>query len=273
MDTEQAPRGAGRVGGVCTFTFDDGPDPIWTPRVLAELDRCGVQATFFVVGERVVDDPGPARAALAAGHDVELHCHRHVRHTELSEAELEADTTAALAEFERAGLGRPRYWRTPWGVRTHATERVAARHGLRLVDWTIDTHDWRGDSSAAMLEKVGAMLENEASFQDDAPYAGGTSFQDGPSPEDETSLRDHAIGAAGAIVLMHDALGPGALRAGAGETVGLIAPLAALARGRGLRLAALSRAGAAGATESDTPEASGMAAKSIEGLAPEEALA
>jgi peptidoglycan/xylan/chitin deacetylase (PgdA/CDA1 family) len=231
MDTEQVPRGAGRVGGVCAFTFDDGPDPIWTPRVLAELDRCATPATFFVIGERVAVDPGPARAALAAGHEVELHCHRHVRHTELSEAELEADTIAALAELERAGLGRPRYWRTPWGVRTAATERVAARHGLRLIGWRIDTHDWRGDGCATMLETAAALL--------------------GP----------------GAIVLMHDALGPGALRAGVEETIGLIASLAALARYRGLRPAALSRADAPSAIESDAHEASGAAARASESSA------
>jgi peptidoglycan/xylan/chitin deacetylase (PgdA/CDA1 family) len=232
MDTERERvlRGASRMGGVCTFTFDDGPDPVWTPRVLAELDRCGAPATFFVVGERVAEDPGPARAAQA-GHDVELHCHRHVRHTELAEAELEADTIAALAELQRAGLGRPRSWRTPWGVRTVATERVAARHGLRLIDWTIDTHDWRGDGSAAMLETADAVLGD------------------------------------GAIVLMHDALGPGALRAGVEETVGLIAPLAALARGRDLRLAVLSQADAQGASESDAPEASGSERPALEALA------
>jgi peptidoglycan/xylan/chitin deacetylase (PgdA/CDA1 family) len=231
MDTNPAPRGVGCVEGVCTFTFDDRPDPSWTPRVLAELDRCGAPATFFVVGERLADDPGPARATLEAGHGVELHCHRHVRHTELSEAELEADTIAGLAELERAELGRPRHWRTPWGVRTAATERVAARHGLRLVDWTIDTHDWRGDGSAAMLETAGALLGD------------------------------------GAIVLMHDALGPGALRAGVEETVGLIEPLAALARGQGLRLAALSQADAPSATESDAHEASGSERPALEALA------
>jgi peptidoglycan/xylan/chitin deacetylase (PgdA/CDA1 family) len=228
MDTEQTPRGADRAGGVCAFTFDDGPDPVWTPRVLAELDRCGTPATFFAVGERVADDPGPARGALQAGHEVELHCYRHVRHTELSEAELEADTIAALAELERAGLGRPRYWRTPWGVRTAATERVAARRGLRLIDWTIDTHDWRGDKSAAMLKAAGALLGD------------------------------------GAVVLMHDALGPGALRAGVEETIGLIAPLAALARGRGLRLDVLSRTEPPDATERDAPEASGRVAPGSE---------
>jgi peptidoglycan/xylan/chitin deacetylase (PgdA/CDA1 family) len=201
FDRERSPR----VNGVCPFTFDDGPDPVWTPRVLAELDRCEVKATFFVIGERVADDPGPARAALEAGHDVELHCHRHIRHTELSEAELEADTLAALAELERAGLPRPRYWRTPWGVSTPATERVAKKNGLRLVGWTIDTHDWRGDAAESMLAAA-EPLEDEA------------------------------------IVLMHDAVGPGALRDGVEQTVALLAPLSVAARARGLRIAPLARA-------------------------------
>ena len=64
----------------------------------------------------------------------------------------------------------------------------------------------------------------------------------------------------GAIVLMHDALGPGARRAGVEETVGLIAPLVALARGRGLRLDVLSRTDPPDATERDAPEVSGTVA-------------
>lgn len=221
MYTEQAPPrgGGGHAGGVCTLTFDDGPDPSWTPRVLAELDHCDVQSTFFVVGERLAEDPGPARAVLAAGHEVELHCHRHLRHTELSEAELDADTSAALEEFERAGLRRPRYWRTPWGVRSAATAKVAARHRLRLVDWTIDTHDWRGDRCATMLEKAGAQLVD------------------------------------GAIVLMHDGLGPGARRSGVEATVTLIGPLAALARARGLRPVPVSLAQSSGLPHTGGSEA------------------
>jgi peptidoglycan/xylan/chitin deacetylase (PgdA/CDA1 family) len=227
MNTEQAPRGDGRVEGVLSFTFDDGPDPVWTPRVLAELDRCEVNATFFVVGEHVASNPQPAVAARERGHEIELHCHRHIRHTELSEAELEADTAMALAALAAARLPRPRCWRTPWGVSTSATERVASRNGLRLVGWTIDTHDWRGDSSAAMLETAGALLAD------------------------------------GAVVLMHDALGPGARRPHIEETIALVAPLAALARGRGLRLTALARPDPPGMTEShDVPESSSAASAS-----------
>jgi peptidoglycan/xylan/chitin deacetylase (PgdA/CDA1 family) len=194
------------VRGTCTFTFDDGPNAIWTPRVLAELDRCAAHATFFMIGECVAGSPRVARSVGDAGHDIELHCQRHIRHTELSDAELEDDTRAALLTFERAGLARPRRWRPPWGVCTQTTARVASEQGLELVHWTIDTHDWRGDSSAEMLEAAGAMLDGDA------------------------------------IVLMHDGLGPGARRAGAELTVELIAPLCAAARGRDLEVVPLSQA-------------------------------
>jgi peptidoglycan-N-acetylglucosamine deacetylase len=197
------------VKGLCTFTFDDGPSLDWTPRVLAELDRCGARATFFVIGERLDCAPEPARAALAAGHDVELHCDRHIRHSELTNRELADDTEAGLLAFVRAGLPRPKRWRPPWGVRTPATDRVAAQHELELVHWTVDTHDWRGDASTEMLAAVDGGIEP------------------------------------GAVVLMHDGLGPGARRPGASGTVELIAPLCAIARGRDLQIVSLSQAAAA----------------------------
>ena len=84
---------------------------------------------------------------------MQLHAHRHVRHTELDEREIELDTRPALEALASVGV-RPTHWRTPWGVRTAATERVAARHGLTLVDWTLDTHDWRGDPASAMFARA-----------------------------------------------------------------------------------------------------------------------
>jgi alkylation response protein AidB-like acyl-CoA dehydrogenase len=190
------------VSPALSLTFDDGPDAHWTGRVLDVLRRSGTRATFFMVGERVRAAPASARAVIEAGHDVQLHCDRHLRHSDLSEGEIDRDVRDGLATLARIGV-RPSYWRTPWGVRTDATARVASRHRLTLTDWTIDTHDWRGDSAAAMLESA-------------RPGVGE-----------------------GAIVLMHDALGPGALRAGCENTVALVGELIALAQGEGLDVGAL----------------------------------
>jgi peptidoglycan/xylan/chitin deacetylase (PgdA/CDA1 family) len=191
------------VPSVLHLTFDDGPDETWTPRVLDELDRCRTRATFFMVGERVLARRDLARTVLAAGHDVQLHCHRHVRHTQLSERELRHDTEAGLAVLESVGV-RPTLWRTPWGVCTDASARVAERFALRLVGWSIDTHDWRGDEPRRMLAQARAQL------------------------------------ASGGAVLMHDALGPGARRGGCENTIALLAGLTAAAAENGLTLAPMS---------------------------------
>lgn len=198
-----APRQLGHPRNVprtLSLTFDDGPDPTWTPQIVEQLQRSRVAATFFMVGERVLAQPVLARKVVAAGHDVQLHCHRHVRHTELTEADLQHDCESALAALESVGV-RPRLWRAPWGICTDATHRVAERLGLRLVRWSIDTHDWRGDEPRAMLDHARSRLAD------------------------------------GGAVLMHDALGPGARRADCQNTLGLLPQLAALARVHGLLLA------------------------------------
>jgi peptidoglycan-N-acetylglucosamine deacetylase len=188
-----------RVQRALSLTLDDGPDPTWTPLVLDELQRCGAEATFFMVGERVLRHPDIARQVLAGGHDVQLHCHRHIRHTKLTETELEHDTATALEALEAVGAW-PRLWRTPWGISTDASRQVAGRLGLQLVRWSIDTHDWRGDPPQRMLAQARRRLAD------------------------------------GGAVLMHDALGPGATRAGCENTLALLPVLTAAARTHGLAL-------------------------------------
>ncbi|HLH15238.1 MAG TPA: polysaccharide deacetylase family protein [Solirubrobacteraceae bacterium] len=196
-------RRAARPAATLSLTFDDGPDARWTGRVLDSLDAAGAKATFFVVGERVREQPEMVREVLREGHEVQLHCDRHVRHSQLSEREIERDTRDALATLEDLGVHASR-WRTPWGVRVAGSMRVARAHGLALTHWTIDTHDWRGDEPAAMLAAARPAL------------------------------------AGGGVVLMHDALGPGARRAGCENTARLVERLVPWAREHGLRVGPLS---------------------------------
>jgi peptidoglycan/xylan/chitin deacetylase (PgdA/CDA1 family) len=184
------------------LTFDDGPDECCTPAILSALARNRVRATFFMIGERVEACPGLARSVLAAGHDVQLHCHRHIRHTQLSEAEIESDAQAGLRALSAIG-GEPVAWRTPWGVRTAGTEAVAARLNLTLHGWEHDSHDWRGDDAAQMLAAIGSGVD------------------------------------AGGSVLMHDGLGPGARRETVVNTVELIDLLVEQARRRGVAIGTL----------------------------------
>jgi len=170
------------LAGSVELTFDDGPDPVWTPAVLAALSGSSLRATFFVIASRAAAHPRVVAAIRAGGHAIELHCNEHVRHTEVERTAIEDDTQRALATL--AGFGvHPRRWRTPWGARASWTAAIAASHELELCGWDVDTHDWRGDAAEAMLASVGPDLH------------------------------------AGAMVLLHDGLGPGALRQGCEETV------------------------------------------------------
>jgi peptidoglycan/xylan/chitin deacetylase (PgdA/CDA1 family) len=183
---------------VVELTFDDGPDPVWTPPVLAGLAEAGLRATFFVIAPRAAAHPELVDELRAAGHAVELHCGAHVRPTRQTHDELAADTAAALATLAALGV-QPRRWRTPWGLVMPWTAAVAAEHDLALTGWTIDTHDWRGDAAATMLAAIAPALHPEA------------------------------------IVLMHDGLAERARRTGCEETVALIPRLAAALAARGLR--------------------------------------
>jgi peptidoglycan/xylan/chitin deacetylase (PgdA/CDA1 family) len=187
------------------LTYDDGPDPIWTPRLLAELDLRGARATFFVEAGRAVSNPGLVEAIVAAGHEVGFHCCDHRRHSEMSEEEIEADAVEGLRLLEAIGV-RPTTWRPPWGAVTSTTWRVAADHDLEICGWNVDSHDWRGDSCEDMLTAIAAV--------------GG--------------IRD------GSVVLMHDGIGPGARRDGCEQTLALTAALLERADEAGLRTATFS---------------------------------
>ena len=170
------------LAGSVELTFDDGPDPVWTPEVLAALSGSPLRATFFVIARRAAAHPQLVAAIRAAGHAVELHCYAHVRHTEVDRPTIEDDTRRALATLSDLGVNACR-WRTPWGVRAPWTDEIAATHELELCGWDVDSHDWRGDGAEQMLAAVGPELHQ------------------------------------GAVVLLHDGLGPGSLRQGCEETV------------------------------------------------------
>lgn len=195
------------------LTFDDGPDPRGTPRVLDALDRAGVGATFFVIGEQVRAHPDLVERALAAGHRLELHCDRHLRHDTLSASEIRLDAEQALIALAAHDV-RPTLWRTPWGVVTDDTRRVALELDLELIHWSLDPEDWAGAAASTLLARL---------------------------PDDALP---------GAIVLLHDGLGPGATRTSCAPTAELIEPLLARGAERGLLATQLEPAASASSESS-----------------------
>ncbi|WP_079008659.1 bifunctional polysaccharide deacetylase/glycosyltransferase family 2 protein [Streptomyces sp. XY431] len=144
------PRTAAPAPGTVALTFDDGPDPRWTPEVLDTLRRAGVRATFFVVGTQAAAHPDLVRRIVAEGHQLGVHTFTHTdlgaqpawrRSLELRETQL----TLAGAAGVTSALLRPPYSSTAEALDDPgwAAVQQAGREGYLTVLSTRDSEDWR----------------------------------------------------------------------------------------------------------------------------------
>jgi peptidoglycan/xylan/chitin deacetylase (PgdA/CDA1 family) len=129
-------------GAGVALTFDDGPDPVYTPRLLDVLAELRATATFFVIGERVAREPGVVREIAERGHEVGLHGMTHRRHDRLDEDEARRDLTLGLEATEAALGRRPRRYRPPYGGSSPALASICAELGLEIAYWSAWGQDW-----------------------------------------------------------------------------------------------------------------------------------
>ena len=128
--------------GAVALTFDDGPHPAGTPRILDVLDELDVRAAFFLSGEQVVRHPTVAAEVAARGHTIGVHGYRHVLLSVRGPRATARDLDRALEAIEGATGVRPRHFRPPYGVATPAALAAARRRGLRTVLWSRWGRDW-----------------------------------------------------------------------------------------------------------------------------------
>lgn len=124
------------------LTFDDGPHPQGTPAVLETLREHSATATFFLAGEQVLRRPSLAAEIVAAGHRVELHCHRHRNLLRLTVREFLEDAERARVAIEEATGQEIADYRPPYGIFSAATLRAVRRRGWRPVLWSRWGKDW-----------------------------------------------------------------------------------------------------------------------------------
>jgi peptidoglycan-N-acetylglucosamine deacetylase len=148
-----APAAAGSAG-VVYLTFDDGPTPAWTPRVLALLARYQARATFFVLGRSAAAHPELVRQEFAAGHGVGNHTWSHRRLTNLSGAQLVAEVNATSTAIRQITGAPVRCLRPPFATVDAASAEQVRALGLRLVLWDIDTNDWLRPGTGAIAGRV-----------------------------------------------------------------------------------------------------------------------
>ena len=129
-------------GHEIALTFDDGPHPQGTPAVLAELERRGVSATFFLIGEQVERHPTLAAEIVAAGHEIALHGHAHTLLLRRRPGALERDLDRALDAIGEATGISPVIYRPPYGVFSAAGLALCRRRGWAPVLWSRWGRDW-----------------------------------------------------------------------------------------------------------------------------------
>ncbi len=136
------------------LTFDDGPHPHLTHRILEILAQYDIKATFFMVGVNVENYPEAAREVLAAGHEVGNHTYSHSHMLHLS-AEACADEMSRCEDaLEELCEYRPHLFRPPEGALTDNVKHCSDVGDYALILWSLDTRDWEDKNAAHITERV-----------------------------------------------------------------------------------------------------------------------
>ena len=130
--------------GTIALTYDDGPDPRTTPRLLDLLAERGAKATFFVIGAHVRAHPEIVERCVAEGHAIGNHSDRHSHLTNFFLRARMRREMQACQEAVRAAAGvEPRFYRPPIGLMNHAVVPAARDLGMEVVAWSIRSLDTR----------------------------------------------------------------------------------------------------------------------------------
>ena len=150
------------AGGYMALTFDDGPYPPYTDRLLDVLKEKKAHATFFLVAEQAQKHPELVRRMAAEGHTVGLHAYRHRDFLKLAEEERQKDLALGKKVLHDITGKEPVYWRPPHGFRDFSVMEVAAAEKLTVVNWSVIPRDWTGIGKQEIHNRVMDKAENGA---------------------------------------------------------------------------------------------------------------
>lgn len=160
------PAGSQRLTGTqaVALTFDDGPDPVNTPKLLDVLRAQGVKATFCLVGHRVRDNQEIVKRIAAEGHTLCNHSWQHLQDLgKRPDAYLRRDLVATNEQIHRAVPGAPiRYFRAPYGNFSERLNRFATELGMIPLSWSVDDECWRTANyghDGKMVDHMMAMVQ------------------------------------------------------------------------------------------------------------------
>jgi peptidoglycan/xylan/chitin deacetylase (PgdA/CDA1 family) len=186
--------------GELALTFDDGPNPAWTPQLLDVLASHDVQATFFLVGRYAQAEPELVRRIANAGHLIGNHSWSHPNLALTSTRRIREELTRTSEILQEIIGKRVRWFRPPFGGRRPAALRIARSLGMTPVTWNAITNDWSETSSDRITERLCAKIEGNQR----SGWATNIVLHDGGHLELGAN-RGPSIGAAGQILARYKA--------------------------------------------------------------------
>ena len=136
------------------LTFDDGPDPLSTPRFLDLLAAHDVRATFFLLGHHAARELALVRRITEEGHELGVHGWTHRAVTQIPRQQLATELAVTRDLLERASGTAVGWYRPPYGITTRTSLEVAAAVGLVPVLWTAWGRDWERRATPARVTRT-----------------------------------------------------------------------------------------------------------------------
>ncbi|PZT73654.1 MULTISPECIES: polysaccharide deacetylase family protein [unclassified Streptomyces] len=159
--TAAAPAAAAACNGYVGLTFDDGPSNDHTPALLNALKQNGLRATMFNEGQFAASYPNQVRAQVDAGMWVGNHSYTHPHLTQQSQAQVDSEISRTQQAITNAGGGTPKLFRPPYGETNSTVKAVKAKYGLTEVIWDVDSQDWNGASTDAIVQAVSRLSNGQ----------------------------------------------------------------------------------------------------------------
>jgi peptidoglycan-N-acetylglucosamine deacetylase len=142
-------------GPYIAMTFDDGPSPGNTTRLLDILKQRNIKVTFFMIGPNVVAHPEIARRALAEGHEIGNHSWTHPQLSKLSDQRVTEEITKTQEAIKNACGFTPTLLRPPYGAITkRQREWIENQFELNVILWSVDPLDWKRPGAAVITQRI-----------------------------------------------------------------------------------------------------------------------
>ncbi|WNI20867.1 polysaccharide deacetylase family protein [Streptomyces sp. ITFR-16] len=142
------------LGRAMVLTFDDGPDPQYTPHILDTLREHDVRAMFFLCGEMAHDNQDLVRRISDEGHTVGNHSWTHPLVTKLPRAGVTDELGRTSEVIEKITGAAPLWYRAPYGAWNRNSFEVGAALGMEPMAWTVDTLDWTVPGTDTIVRRV-----------------------------------------------------------------------------------------------------------------------